>query len=67
MSETHLYEGIARTLSDLIERGVLRPGDRMRKRRIVVEDPDRTNEGRLNQGHQHRLQVLSAMSTSASF
>jgi DNA-binding transcriptional MocR family regulator len=29
MSETHLYEGIARTLSDLIERGVLRPGDRM--------------------------------------
>src|SRR5215510_11763230 len=29
MSETHLFEDIARTLSNLIERGLLRPGDRM--------------------------------------
>jgi DNA-binding transcriptional MocR family regulator len=29
MSETSRYESIARTLSTLIERGVLRPGDRM--------------------------------------
>jgi DNA-binding transcriptional regulator YhcF (GntR family) len=29
MSETSRYESIARTLSTLIERGVLRPGDRV--------------------------------------
>ena len=29
MSETYRYESIVRTLRGLIERGVLRPGDRM--------------------------------------
>src|ERR1700748_1267894 len=37
MSETHLYEGIARTLSKLIELGVLRPGDRMPSLRATRE------------------------------
>jgi DNA-binding transcriptional MocR family regulator len=37
MSETHLYENIARTLSKLIDRGVLRPGDRMPSLRATRE------------------------------
>src|ERR1700755_238753 len=37
MSETYRYEDIVRTLSGLIERGVLRPGDRMPSLRDTCE------------------------------